>query len=108
MKRLFGVLITVSIVYIIYYDLTHGTLPEQNFEEAPAVETITAEAPIMPYFEKKVENGDTVLTIIENQLGQSISIPISDVVTDFKELNDDLPPHNIQPGKTYKFPNYQE
>ena len=107
MRRLFGVLITAAILYIIYYDLTDGTLPEQKFEQPPAVETVTEEAP-MPYFEKKVENGDTVLTIIENQLGKSIPIPISDVVTDFKELNHDLPPQNIQPGKTYKFPNYQE
>jgi hypothetical protein len=106
MKRLVGVLVTVLILYSIYYDLRYGTLPAAIHEQKPEVETIdTGE---MPYFEKTIENGDTVLTIIENQLGQSLPVPISVVVTDFKKLNQDLPPQQIQPGKTYKFPNYRQ
>jgi Tfp pilus assembly PilM family ATPase len=62
----------------------------------------------MAYFEKTVENGDTVLTIIEHQLGQSLPVPISEVVTDFQKLNNDLPPQQIQLGKKYKFPDYSQ
>ena len=106
MKRLVGVLVTVLILYCIYYDLSYGTLPAVKTEQQPEIETMVTED--MAYFEKTVENGDTVLTIIEHQLGQSLPVPISEVVTDFQKLNNDLPPQQIQPGKKYKFPNYSQ
>jgi hypothetical protein len=106
MKRLVGVLITVLILYCIYYDLSYGTLPSVKTEQQPEIETMVTED--MAYFEKTVENGDTVLTIIEHQLGQSLPVPISEVVTDFQKLNNDLPPQQIQLGKKYKFPDYSQ
>lgn len=106
MKRLVGVLITVLVIYCIYYDLSYGTLPAVVTEQNPEVETIDAEE--MAFFERTVENGDTALTIIETQLGHSLAIPISEVVTDFQKLNNDLPPQQIQPGKKYKFPDYSK
>jgi hypothetical protein len=106
MKRLVGVLITVLILYCIYYDLSYGTLPAVKTEQQPEIATMVTED--MAYFEKTVENGDTVLTIIEHQLGQSLPVPISEVVTDFQKLNNDLPPQQIQLGKKYKFPDYSQ
>ena len=106
MKRLVGVLVTVLILYCIYYDLSYGTLPAVKTEQQPEIETMVTED--MAYFEKTVENGDTVLTIIEHQLGQSLPVPISEVVTDFQKLNNDLPPQQIQLGKKYKFPDYSQ
>lgn len=106
MKRLVGVLVTVLILYCIYYDLSYGTLPVVKTEQKPEIETMVIGE--MTYFESTVENGDTVLTIIETQLGHSLPIPISEVVTDFQKLNNDLPPQQIQPGKKYKFPDYSK
>jgi len=104
MKQLVGVLVTVLILYSIYYDLSYGTLPAVSTEQKDEIKTVDTQK--IGYFEKTVEEGDTVLSIIENQLGQSLSVPISDLVTDFKKLNKDLPPQQIQPGKKYKFPDY--
>jgi hypothetical protein len=106
MKRLVGVVFTVLVLYSIYYDLSYGTLPAVTTEQKSEIQKIPSNE--IAYFEQTVEVGDTVLTIIENQLGQSLPVPISEVVTDFQKLNDDLSPHQIQPGKKYKFPNYSK
>ena len=95
MKRLFGILLTVMVLYAIYYDLSQGTLPVDTGEKATIEKTNTV--PGLPYFEAKVVVGDTVL---------SIPVPISDIATDFRQLNNGQSPQEIQPGKTYKFPIY--
>lgn len=107
MKRLVTVIITVLVLYVIYYDLNHGTLPAVTTEQQSQSQEKKTDSPQSPYFEQTVQNGDTVLSIIENQLDRSIPVPITDVVTDFKKLNDNLPPTEIQSGKKYKFPNYR-
>ena len=105
MKRLFGALLTVMILYAIYYDLSQGTLPVHNRTEnvTPEKETLTKG---VPYFEEKVVAGDTVLSILEDRYQHSIPVPISDISNDFRQLNNGLSPQEIQPGKTYKFPIY--
>lgn len=104
MRSLVGVFVTIIVLYSIYYDLSHGTLPAITTEQK--TESQMKVASEIPYFEQTVGDGDTVLSIVENQLGRSLPIPISDVVTDFKKLNHDLPPQHIQSGKKYKFPDY--
>jgi len=110
LKRLVGVVITLIILYAIYYDLSQGTLPASMTKEIPVSKTSTdSESPKendLPYFERKVKSGDTVLSILEEHLNHSISVPITEVVADFKELNDGISPQEIQQGKVYKFPNY--
>lgn len=107
MKRLVLFLVAVIVLYTIYYDLNYGTLPAAVSKEPKVSEMTNNEFNGQPYFEHMVHNGDTVLSIIENQLGGSIPVPISDVVSDFKTLNQDLDPQEIQSGKKYKFPDYQ-
>lgn len=109
MKRLVTVLVTVLVLYVIYYDLNHGTLPAittEQTEQKPKAKENT-DTPPSPYFEQTVQNGDTVMSIIENHLDGSVPVPITDVVSDFKKLNHDLPPQEIQSGKKYKFPDYR-
>ncbi|MCQ6273665.1 hypothetical protein JMM81_01575 [Bacillus sp. V3B] len=105
MKRLVGVLVTIIVLYSIYYDLNQGTLPVVTTEQTTVAKSNSENG--QPYFEKKVGVGDTVLSILEDHLNQSVLVPISDVVSDFQELNKGTPPQEIQPGNTYKFPDYQ-
>ena len=104
MKRLFGILLTVMVLYAIYYDLSQGTLPVDTAEKSTIEKTNPV--PGLPYFEAKVVAGDTVLSILEDRYHHSIPVPISDIATDFRQLNNGQSPQEIQPGKTYKFPIY--
>lgn len=108
MKRLVGVLFTIVILYSIYFDLSHGTLPTVSNEQSTMVTKESEPEEQTIYFEKTVKPGDTVLSIIESQLNKSIPVPISEVIADFKELNNGIAPQEIQAGKEYKFPNYME
>ncbi|MDZ5470974.1 hypothetical protein SM124_04325 (plasmid) [Bacillus sp. 31A1R] len=103
MKRLLGFLMFILVMYVVYYDLSQGTLPAIA---EPTMVTTTTEETTISYFEKKVEHGDTVLSVIEKQLDQSIPVSIEKVVNDFIELNAGLKPEQIKFGQTYKFPNY--
>lgn len=109
MKRFVMIIATAVILYAIYYDISYGTLPAATDSDHVTRETasITKEKTVLPYFEKKISSGDTVLSIIEDHLDDSIPVPISNVVADFEKLNNGISPAEIQPGKTYKFPEYQ-
>jgi hypothetical protein len=109
MKRLFAAIFTVLILFVIYYDLSTGTLPlavetstQAQIDEAEPDTPDTQ----MSFFEKKVESGDTVLSIIESQLDASIPVSIDEIVQDFSSLNDGLEAEKIQIGKKYRFPDY--
>lgn len=109
MKRLFAAIFTVLILFVIYYDLSTGTLPlavetstQAQIDEAEPDTPDTQ----MSFFEKKVESGDTVLSIIESQLDASIPVSIDEIVQDFSSLNDGLKAEKIQIDKKYRFPDY--
>ena len=91
MKRLVGLLVTIIVLYAIYYDLSQGTLPAVTTEQNNRMPNTNSEQE-QPYFEKTVGVGDTVLSILEDHLNGSIPVPISDVVSDFKALNKGTPP----------------
>lgn len=105
MKTFFGILFSILVIYVIYFDLNHGTLPVAKGENT-TTETST-EKTDQPFFEYKVRPGDTVLSIVERQKQGAISVPITKLVQDFKALNKGLEPNNIQIGKIYKFPKYE-
>lgn len=108
MKRLSALIILILVVYVIYFDLSKGTLPITVETTTSAVsEKVVNEEVKINYFERKIESGDTVLSIIEKQLDSAIPVPIQRVVQDFHSLNDGMDAEKIQIGKTYKFPDYQ-
>lgn len=111
MKRLVGILFTAIVLYSIYFDLSHGTLPSAITKDQSTTANANANTDKneqSTVFEREVKTGDTVLSIIEDELNQSISVPITEVISDFTELNNGVTPQEIQPGKSYKFPNYKE
>jgi hypothetical protein len=107
MKKIFGFLFAILIIYVIYFDLTVGTLPSNTKQVDAKVETVTkiTETDI-PSFEAKVKPGETVISIVEHQIDKSLPVSIKDLITDFQKLNPGKSPEKIQIGSTYHFPDY--
>ncbi|MGG1677429.1 hypothetical protein ACIFOT_16960 [Neobacillus sp. NRS-1170] len=109
MKKLFGFLLTVLIIYVIYLDLTVGTLTPSPVKQVDAkVETVMKKATGLPSFEAKVKPGETVISIVEHRLEKPLPVAITDLIEDFKKLNQGHNPEKIQIGSTYHFPDYSK
>lgn len=107
MKKLFGVLFTLLIIYVIYIDLTAGTLPSAATEKVnPQVEASKQPPSGIPSFQAKVKTGQTVISIVENKLQKQLPVSISELIEDFQTLNPGKTPEKIQIGATYQFPDY--
>lgn len=106
MKNFFGTLVILLICYIVIFDLKHGTLPQAS--EKTSEKISTTKSVELSFFEEKVKAGDTVLTIVENRLEAPIPVSITEIVSDFKALNEGITPEKIQIGKTYLFPDYSK
>ncbi len=103
MKRLFGAIIVILVLYVIYHDTTEGTLPKENKKnDAVPASTVTD----MTYIEEVVKPGDTVLTIVEKNSKNPLPVSISKLISDFQKINEGKKPEEIQIGKNYKFPTY--
>ncbi|PLT34690.1 LysM peptidoglycan-binding domain-containing protein [Bacillus sp. V5-8f] len=107
MKRLLIFLATSFLGFIVYFDLTTGTLP------STAILTVekTIDYPqhsaktFMPYKEITIEPGDTLLSIVEREEG-SLEVSIENVIADFQKLNNGLKPEDMLIGEKYKIPLY--
>lgn len=109
MKKLFGLILAILIVYVIYIDLTVGTLPSTNTEKVEAQSADKTEpVQTFPFFEAKVKPGETVITVVEHNLKKEIPVSITDLIDDFRKLNPGQAPEKIQIGVTYKFPDYSK
>jgi hypothetical protein len=109
MKKLLGFLFAVLVVYVIYIDLTIGTLPSAYSQKAEAqTETIQKQAPRMAYFEEKVAPGETLISVVEHHLNKPIPVSITDLISDFTKLNPGQAAEKIKIGATYKFPDYSK
>lgn len=108
LKRLVVAFITVLVLYVIYYDLTKGsiTLPEEQTEEQAVPASNTSSK--IPFSEEVVKPGDTVISIVEKNSNHPLPVSISKVISDFQKLNDGTNPVEIQIGKQYKFPTYKK
>ncbi|WP_141431557.1 hypothetical protein [Bacillus sp. 03113] len=104
MKRLVYSFIILVVLYAIYFDLKSGTLPAANDK---AIEVSTQEVEQIPFFQKKVEPGETVLTIVEENIRKPLPVSISRVINDFKSLNQGTNPEEIKSSEIYKFPKYK-
>lgn len=108
MKRLLAFLAILSILFIMYYDITTGTLPQMSpssSKESTIPVNQAHDKSKLRYIDVTMKRGDTLLSIIEREEG-SLTQSIETIVTDFQELNEGLKPEQMQVGKTYKIPNY--
>jgi len=109
MKKFFGFLLAVLILYVIYIDLTVGTLPASLIQQVDAkIETKIKQKVNIASFEAKVEPGETVISIVEHQINKPLPVPINDLIEDFRKLNPGETPEKIQIGSTYHFPDYSK
>jgi hypothetical protein len=121
LKRLLLFISFCFTLFIIYFDLTTGTLPASHPPAStgepashppastgePAVPASQpASAPSAAYKEITMQPGDTLLSIVEKEKGES-NHPIETIISDFQSLNEGLKPENMQIGKTYKIPVYK-
>ncbi|RFU65722.1 LysM peptidoglycan-binding domain-containing protein [Peribacillus glennii] len=108
MKRLLLFLTACFFGFIVYFDLTTGTLPAMGIvavEKAKEYPRQTIKE-VLPYKQITVKPGDTLLTIVEREEG-SLQVAIETVVADFQKLNKGLRPQDMQIGETYKIPVYE-
>jgi hypothetical protein len=106
MKKLIGILTALLVIYIIYFDLTEGTMPISETASVEVIAKKPAPARSAGYFTVKVGPGETVLSVVEHQLNHNLPVSIEKVIMDFKSLNGGLSPEKIQIGKSYRFPDY--
>jgi len=110
MKKLLGILLSILVIYVIYYDLTVGTLPTSAPlpVDAKAEQVTAASKSNIPSFDAKVKPGDTVISIVEHRINKSLPVSIHDLIKDFQTLNGGRSPEKIQIGTTYHFPDYSK
>lgn len=100
MKRLIVLLSILLSLFIVYYDLKSGTIPQNAMPVSAAAH---AASDGIEYKTVTVKPGDTVFSII----GQT-GVPADQMAEDFEELNPNVKAGSIQTGVTYKFPVYRE
>ncbi|MCM3027657.1 hypothetical protein M3584_12325 [Bacillus safensis] len=99
MRRILFLLISLFVLFIIFFDLKNGTIPVEENPAVPASGLQTAEK--KTYKNVTVKQGETVLSIVHT------SKPLDDVIKDFEELNQGVKANEIRAGNTYKFPVYK-
>jgi hypothetical protein len=110
MKRISLLIIGLFLCYIIYYDFQIGTLPAfsmTNGVETPTSPVNNEKSTTIPYFEVKIKQGDTVISVIERYHG-TLPTSIEQIVEDFEILNANVKAESILLGKTYRFPDYKQ
>lgn len=111
MKKIFGILFSILVIYVIYYDLTVGTLPASTTQPVDAKVEQRTPAPAetdTPSFDAEVKPGDTVISIVEHKINKSLPVSIADLIEEFQTLNGGKSPEKIQIGSTYHFPDYSK
>jgi hypothetical protein len=95
-------------IYIIYHDVTEGTLIASTEATAPPEHGTDGKTNVhIPYQMVTVQPGDTLLSIIERKQNGPLPVPIDKVITDFEALNPGEKAQTLRIGKKYKIPVYQ-
>ncbi|MFN2745314.1 MULTISPECIES: LysM peptidoglycan-binding domain-containing protein [Bacillus] len=100
MKRLIVFLSILLTLFIVYYDIKSGTIPQKAL---PVTAAAQEPAGALHYKTVTVKPGQTVFSIIGEK-----HIPADKIAQDFEALNPNVKAGSIQAGATYKFPVYQE
>ncbi len=124
MKRLGILLLSIIVIYSIYYDFKEGTLlllpavadtaNTQKELDVQSTNTVPSNEDTeelgkeidKTFVEVTIQPGDTVLSLVEKERNAPIPVSIEQVVKDFEQLNDGTAPTKVQIGKEYKIPVY--
>lgn len=101
MKRIIVLLSILLTLFIVYYDIKSGTIPQQAMPVSAS--TADAAADGIQYRTVTVKPGDTVFSIIGQQRVSAVRM-----AEDFEALNPNVKAASIQAGATYKFPVYPD
>ncbi len=106
MKKFIGVLLALFLLYIVYHDVTQGTLASMKEQPVAAAEQVSkpVEKQTIPFKSVKIKAGDTVLSLTESL--SSVNVSIEKIITDFERLNPKATANSIIIGKEYKIPVY--
>lgn len=105
MSKLAGFLFLILLCYSVYHDFNQGSLPAAG--KSQRIEPPASQQGSLRYFETEMNPGDTVLSVLEDQLNGPLPVPISTAVQDFQKLNNGIKPESVQIGRIYKFPDYR-
>lgn len=107
MKRILLPLFGLLILYVVYIDLTEGTLPGTVAKQTQVTtKAVTNDTLEISAFEAEVKPGETLISIVENQLDQPLPVSIDELIKDFEALNPGQAPEKIKIGSSYQFPDY--
>lgn len=107
MKRILLPLFGLLILYVVYIDLTEGTLPGTAAKQAQVTtNAVTNDNLEISAFEAVVKPGETLISIVENQLDQPLPVSIDELIKDFEALNPGQAPEKMKIGSSYQFPDY--
>jgi hypothetical protein len=113
LKRLYIFILIMIVSYSVYYDLKAGTLPKAEETAVPVVNNTeeslpeeTEEEIKIEYTSVKVKSGDTILSLMEEELDGPLPVSIDQLIEDFEFLNEGQSAQDIQVGKVYKLPIY--
>src|SRR3954470_22240629 len=88
MKRIFLFLFGILTIYVIYVDLTAGTLPKDKTQTAvKTAVTMSSLENTIEAFEAEVEPGETLISIVESHIDKSLPVSINQLIEDFQTLN---------------------
>ena len=103
-KRMSFYVIILLLLISLYKDLTIGT---PLFKENKSSLTPQTNQELKFSITKvSVQSGDTVLSITEQLNHQLITLDITKIIMDFKTINPEIDPYNLQTNTDYYFPLY--
>jgi hypothetical protein len=110
MKRMVGFAILFFIIYIIYYDMSIGTLPivngEGTTEQVIEVSATEVQSSPLPFQTVEIKAGDTLLSITEELNQDRKDISIMTIIKDFEKINPGVEANSLKIGEVYKIPMY--
>ncbi|QOR65544.1 hypothetical protein IM538_17280 [Cytobacillus suaedae] len=108
MKKFIGVLLALFLLYIVYHDVTQGTLPSMKEQPVAAAEQVSqpVESQKIPFQTVTIKAGDTVLSLTESL--SNVNVSIEKIIADFENLNPKATANSIIIGREYKIPVYSK
>jgi hypothetical protein len=106
-KKVISAFVVCLSIYIIYHDVTTGTLITSTKATTASEHMTDGKTNInIPYQTVTIQPGDTLLSIMERQQNGPLPVSIEKAITDFEALNPGEKAQTLQIGKKYKIPLY--